>query len=118
MFNENLLTAEDYELWLRIGALGEIWNIPDPLLVYRDTGFTEHYPKLNRRESYRERASILDSALTGVGTKPSPLSYTENERYAAACRCEKKFYLAGPRFLGRFRHELALKIKECLSLPL
>lgn len=118
MFNETLLTAEDYELWLRIGALGEIWNIPDPLLVYRDAEFTKHYPKLNRQGNYRERASILDSVLTGVGAMPSPLSYPENERYAAACRYEKKFYLAGPRFLGRFRHELALRIKECLSRPL
>ena len=117
MFNETLLIAEDYELWLRIGALGEIWNIPDPLLVYRDTEPT-YYHRLNRQENYRTRASILDSALNRVGSIPSPFSYPENERYAAACRYEKKFYLAGPRFLGRFRHELALKIKGCLSRPL
>ncbi|MBN2516807.1 MAG: glycosyltransferase [Deltaproteobacteria bacterium] len=117
LFNESLLISEDYELWLRIGALGEIWNISDPLLLYRDAGPT-YYPKYNRQENYKTRASILLSALEGVDNIPSPLSYPENRNYAAACDCEKKFYLAGPCFLGRLRHELMLKIKRCLNRPL
>jgi glycosyltransferase involved in cell wall biosynthesis len=115
LFNEGLSVAEDYELWLRMGALGEIWNIPDPLLVYKDTEAAKHYPKLNRREKYRERARTLDSALTGCGNIKSPLLYEENKAYAEACRYERDFYLAGPRFLGRLRHEIALKIKNILS---
>ena len=118
LFNENLTPAEDYEFWLRIGALGEIWNIPEPLLIYQDSALDKHYPELDRRENYRERAHVLDLALTGDGKIPSPLSYPENGHYAAACRYEKEFYLAGPRFLGRLRHELAWKIRDCLSRPL
>jgi glycosyltransferase involved in cell wall biosynthesis len=117
LFNENLAAAEDYEFWLRIGALGEIWNIPEPLMVYQDSAFAKHYPKFDRYENYRERARVLDLALTGTGKIPSPLSYAENKHYAAACLYEKKFYVAGPRFLGRLRHELAWKIRDCLSRP-
>jgi glycosyltransferase involved in cell wall biosynthesis len=117
IFNESLLISEDYELWLRIGALGEIWNISDPLLLYRDAGPT-YYHKYNRQENYRARANILSSALKGVKNIPSPLSYPENKNYATACDYEKKFYLAGPRFLGRLGHELALKIKRCFNRPI
>jgi len=110
-FNETLSPAEDFELWLRIGALGEIWNIPEPLVTYSDSASDKHYPELDRYQNYRERARVLDLALTGDGKIQSPLSYKENQRYATACRYEKEFYLAGPRFLGRLRHELMWKIK-------
>jgi len=113
-FNEKLSPAEDYELWLRIGALGEIWNIPEPLVIYTESASAKHYPKLDRFQSYQERARVLDFALTGDGALPSPLACPGYERYAAACSYEKAFYLAGPRFLGRLRHELAWKIRELL----
>ncbi|HDQ02967.1 MAG TPA: glycosyltransferase [Deltaproteobacteria bacterium] len=118
VFNETLSPAEDYELWLRIGALGEIWNIPKPLVVSRDSALARHYPKLNRQENYRQRARVLEYALAGNGNIISPLSCAENEHCAAACRYERRFYLAGPRFLGRFRHELLWKIKALWSRPL
>ena len=114
-FNEKLSPAEDYELWLRIGVLGTIWNMADPLVIYSDSVSAKHYPKLDRQQSYHERARVLDFALTGDGHVPSPLTSPGYERYAAACRYEKKFYLGGPRFLGRLRHELAWKIRERLS---
>jgi len=116
LFNETLSPpiGEDYGLWLRIGSLGEIWVIPEPLVVYRKS-FSIYYPQLDRHEKYQMRAKLLDSALRGVGGIPSPLSYPENERLAAACRYERDFYRAGPRFLGRLRHEMALKIKGSFS---
>ncbi|MFZ0484595.1 MAG: glycosyltransferase family A protein [Desulfobacterales bacterium] len=119
LFNENLspleVMADDYELWLRIGVLGETWNLTDPCLIYRETPQT-FYSKLNREDNYKSRANILDRALQGVEGVQSPLSYPENRQLAAACRYERDFYLAGPRFLGRFRHELALKIRNFLSI--
>lgn len=112
LYNETLNPpiGEDYELWLRLGALGEIWVLAEPYLVYRETPPT-YYSKLNRPQNYKATANILKSVLKGVGSMPSPLSYPENAHLAAACRRERDFYLAGPRFLGRFRHELASTLK-------
>jgi len=113
LYNEKLNPpiGEDYELFLRVGALGEIWSLPEPYLVYRRTPLI-YYPNLNRRDKYKAFASIFESALNGVGKTPSPLSYPENGHLAAACRRERDFYLAGPRFLGRLRHEMKSKIKQ------
>ena len=108
---------EDYELWLRISALGEAWLMPEPLVLYRENVST-FYPKLDRRQSYQLKAKIFEFALEGVAGTESPLSHPERGRYAAACRRERDFYLAGPRFLGRFRHEILSKIRNYLSFPL
>ena len=113
-FNETISPAEDYEFWLRIGSLGEIWNLSDPLVIFLEATSAKHYPEFHREASYRQRARVLDLALSGDGTTPSPLSLAGKEAYAAACRYEKKFYLSGPRVLGRLRHELAWKIRSFL----
>jgi len=112
LYNETLdpPIGEDYDLWLRVGALGEIWVLEDPCIVYRETPLT-YYSTLNRSQKYKATANIFEFALKGVGGIPSPLSYPENAHLAAACRRERNFYLRGPRFLGRFRHELASTLK-------
>jgi glycosyltransferase involved in cell wall biosynthesis len=116
LYNETLdpPIGEDYELWLRVGALDEIWVLAEPYVVYRQTPST-YYSKLNRSQNYKAAANIFESALKGVKNKPSPLSYPENAHLAAACRRERDFYLAGPRFLGRFRHEFASTVKKILK---
>ena len=106
--------GEDYELWLRIGVLGEIWVMPEPCVVYRTTPYT-YYSKLDRKQNYQAAANIFESALNGIGDIPSPLVYPENAHLAAECRRERDFYRVGPRFLGRFRHELASKIKTIFN---
>jgi len=89
--------ADDYELWLRAGALGEVWNLTEPLVVYRKTPLV-YYLNLNRRDKYKAFANIYESVLNGVGNIPSPLSYPENAHFAVTCRRERDFYLAGPGF--------------------
>jgi len=113
LYNENLSppVGEDYELFLRMGALGEVWSLPEPYMVYRQTPST-FYSKLDRRDNYKASASIFESVLNGAGNVPSPLSYPENAHLAVACRRERDFYLAGPRFLGRLRHEMQSEIKQ------
>ena len=113
LYSERLFPpiGEDYELWLRIGALGEIWNLTEPLAVFRRTPLI-YYSNLNRRDKYKSFANIYESVLNGVGNIPSPLSYPENAHLDAACRRERDFYLAGPRFMGRLRHEVRSKIKQ------
>ena len=116
LFSESLNPpiGEDYELWLRIGVLGEIWVLPEPYVVYRETE-TTYYSKLDRVDNYKMAANVYESALQGVGDVASPLSYPENEHFAAACRHERDFYRAGPRFLGRFRHEMFMKLLKILK---
>jgi len=112
LYNETLNPpiGEDYELWLRVGALGQIWVLAEPCIVYRETPLT-YYKTLNRCQKYKAMANIFESALKGSGSIPSPLSYPENSHLAEACRRQRDFYLRGPRFLGRFRHELASTLK-------
>ena len=118
LFNEDhsLNPGQDYELWLRVGALGEIWNLAEPLVVYRKTPSTHYNKKPNRHDKYKTSANIYVSALKGVEGITNPLSYPENARLAAACRRERDFYFAGPKFLGRFRHEVKSKIKQFFDL--
>jgi glycosyltransferase involved in cell wall biosynthesis len=113
LYNENLSPpiGDDYELWLRMGPLGDVWVLPEPYAVIRQTPLT-YYSRLNRVENYQAAANVFASALKGVTGIPSPLSYPGNERLAEACRRERDFYLAGPRFLGRFRHEMQSKIRN------
>ncbi|MBT8489908.1 MAG: hypothetical protein KJN62_02550, partial [Deltaproteobacteria bacterium] len=116
LFNEVLdpPIGEDYELWLRIGVLGEVWVMPEPYVVFRETEMT-YYSKLDRQDNYQAATSVYESALQGVSDVSSPLSYPENEHFAAACRRERDFYRAGPRFLGRFRHYMSSKILKLLK---
>jgi glycosyltransferase EpsE len=117
LYNEGLDSpiGEDYELCLRIAAVGEIWSLPDPYIVYRQTPST-FYSQLDRRDNYKSRAGILESALHGVGNMPSPLSRPENALIACACRRERDFYRAGPRFLGRFRQRMQSKVKQFFNI--
>jgi glycosyltransferase involved in cell wall biosynthesis len=116
LYNENLFPpiGEDYELWLRVSALGESWNLTEPLVVFRQTP-PVHYSRLDRQYNYKAAANVFESALNGVEGIPSPLSYPENDHLAIACRHERDFYLLRPRFLGRLRHEMQSKIKQIFN---
>lgn len=119
-FNEDplLQPGEDYELWLRMGALGEIWNLAELLVICMQTPSTHYEKNPNRRNKYKSFAYIYTSALNGVEGIPSPLSYPENAHLAEVCRRERDFYLSNPRFLGRFMHEhnLLLKVRNLFGL--
>lgn len=105
LLNETMLPAigEDYEWWLRIGACGEIWLMPEPLVTYRVSLSSSIGSSLkgDRRRNYEIKARIYSFALKGAGATPSPLSRPEYAHYAALCRYERDFYEAGPRFGGR-----------------
>ncbi|MDY6825257.1 MAG: glycosyltransferase family A protein [Thermodesulfobacteriota bacterium] len=110
--NENLfsgLDGEDYEFWLRVGVLGEIWLLEAPLVLYREVpgkkaDFRSRHER--RKAAYNTKFKIYRAALEGVGELPGPLSYPEFERHAAICRRERDFCARGPRFLGRLRHDM------------
>ncbi|MGA3280010.1 MAG: glycosyltransferase family 2 protein [Smithella sp.] len=118
LFNEDpfLQPGQDYELWLRMGVLGEIWNLAEPLVIYRETPSSHYNKKPDRYSKYKSFAKIYASALKGIEDLPVPLFNAENVCPAEVCRRERDFYLAGPRFLGRFRHEMPSKIKHFFQL--
>lgn len=113
--------GEDHDLWLRIGLLGEMWLMPLPLVVYRELSSKHASPPktamARRKESYRTRFKIYQSALNGVGEMPSPLLFPEYDRQERVCHSAMDFYAAGPRFLGRFRHNIGSSLADLLYLP-
>jgi len=115
LYNETLdpPIGEDYDVWLRVGVLGEVWVLPDPHVIFRKTP-TTYYSKLDRIQNYQAAVQVFEAVLNGTGDVPSPLSCPEYAHLAAACRRERDFYRAGPRFMGRFRHELISTIKTLL----
>lgn len=117
-FNETITPpiGEDYELWLRLGVLGEIWMLADPLLIYRESGTTYYAKEMDREAKYRLRAGIYSAALQGMPGYPSPLNAPANKYYADLCQAERDFYLAGPRFMDRFRRTVSKKFKSLAGL--
>lgn len=114
-FNETIRPqVEDYELWLRIGVLGEIWLLPDPLVIYRrrPTPSTGRRSKEDRRKAYAIKARICETALSGDGHTKSPFSLPEYRLQARLCERERDFHLAGPRFAGRLLHTIRSAIQD------
>lgn len=112
--------GEDYDLWLRIGALGEMWLMPEPLMIYREMPSKHQGPESageRRRNAYHTKYNIYRSAMQGVGEMPSPLLFPENARQERLCRSEMAFYAAGPRFLGRLRHRIGSRMAGLLYRP-
>ncbi|MCX6224411.1 MAG: glycosyltransferase family 2 protein [Bacteroidia bacterium] len=113
--------GEDHDLWLRIGPLGEMWLMPLPLVVYRKPSAKHATPPKaamkRRQETYLIRFKIYQSALDGTGDIPSPLLFPEYDREERLCRSEMDFYAAGPRFLGRLRHDIGSTLAGLLYLP-
>lgn len=113
--------GEDYDLWLRAGALGEMWLMDSPLVVYREfaTKSSASNASRSRRRSdaYHVRFKIYSSAMNGVGDMPSPLFFPEHDRQYRLCLREMMFHAAGPRFLGRMRHRIWSSLADTFCFP-
>lgn len=117
-FNESLTppVGEDYELWLRLGALGEAWMMANPLMIYRETAPTYYAKKMDRPAKYQLRAGIYSAALQGTPGFPSPLAAPEKKYHADLCRFERDFYRAGPGLMNKFRRAVSKKLKPIAAL--
>jgi glycosyltransferase involved in cell wall biosynthesis len=71
--------ALDYDLWLRIGVLGEIWRLPEPLIIYRDVPEESIRSVHDRKSNCNILINVFESSLRGDGKTPSPL---QDEKYA------------------------------------
>ena len=96
-----LKAGEDFELWLRLGALGEIRRLAEPLLYYREMT-NRFYPTLSPEDDYRYKAFVLGLTLV----PGSPLDRAANQDKARLVREEIAYCLKGPRRWGRARHRL------------
>jgi len=118
--NDNLIppNALDYDHWLRIGVLGEIWRMPDPLIVYRDILSESIRSIPDKRTYYLIIMNVLKSALSGTETVISPLSLEENKEYAQICQnrlVELKSLYKAHSPLKQFQIKLVKKFKAFLK---
>ena len=92
-FDESLPAAEDYDLWLRIGAKHPVFLIEEPLVVKRG-GHPDQLSKTPAIDRYRIRA--LEKLLEGEKLAPE-------QRRAAAEALQKKcaVYAGGCKKRGR-----------------
>jgi glycosyltransferase involved in cell wall biosynthesis len=84
--NEQLALCEDYELWLRIAPLGEVWVMERALAIYRDAPQTSIREGLTPYSYYKSLLCVYSAALRGSHTTRSPLTYPENKQLALLCR--------------------------------
>lgn len=77
--------GEDYSLWLRIAAVGEVRVLPLPLIVYRDAP-SASIRALSKANPHKVMMRVLLSALKGTDGNPSPLSFPEHKDKAALCK--------------------------------
>lgn len=87
MLNEAraLASCEDYELWLRIATLGEVWFLDKMLAIYRDAPHASIRESLTPQALYKKHVLVFSAALRGTETTRSPLTYPENSKLAFLC---------------------------------
>jgi glycosyltransferase involved in cell wall biosynthesis len=88
MLNEavELASGEDYELWLRIAPLGEVWILDKALAIYRDAPHASIREDWTPRVLNKKLIFIFSAALRGSETTKSSLTYPENRSCALLCR--------------------------------
>lgn len=112
LFNENLHPhiGEDIELWYRLAAVGELWFMAEPLLLYLDLP-PNYYNTLTGDELTNWIISILQAALTGNNGK-SPLQQAKNKQLAELLLDRINFLKTGPHLLN----QTGYKIKKFLGI--
>jgi glycosyltransferase involved in cell wall biosynthesis len=86
-----LASCEDYEFWLRIAPLGEVWISDKVLVAYRDAPHSSIRGGISEQMIHQKLSCVYDAALQGDGMVPSPLTYPENKRLAALCRKQHRW---------------------------
>jgi glycosyltransferase involved in cell wall biosynthesis len=108
-----LASCEDFELWLRIGALGELWLMEQPLAIYRNAPQASIRKEITLADHHRRLALVYKTAVRGS----SPLARPVNKQRAYLCRnlADYYSYLADP-FLGwRWLYfQLAAEVRNVL----
>ena len=94
--------AEDYDLWLRMGERGQLANIPEILLRYRDhdlsASTTHHAHQVAAKQRILDRALLRRGIEAEVTVKPwRPM--TRGEEYDAKVRHGWGAFMRGARWM-------------------
>lgn len=108
LLNENpeLKAFEDYEFWLRVGVLGKIYLLENPLVIYRDLpNESIRSSSVDSSHLYSKLAAVYKNALVGVDGLPSSIMRNTNHAYAVACKQKLAFYNNWPAstIMGKIR---------------
>lgn len=61
MYNEDIKTCEDWDLWIRASKSGEVCNLQDFLMKYRIVNSSNHRLEENKNTHLREKAAIISN---------------------------------------------------------
>jgi glycosyltransferase involved in cell wall biosynthesis len=67
-YREQFKTSQDLDLWLRLAEIGQLANLPDPLVQYRQHFESVAFNKAD--EQWRVKTEIVSDAYTRRGLKP------------------------------------------------
>ncbi|MBU0663911.1 MAG: glycosyltransferase [Proteobacteria bacterium] len=113
LFNENLHPpiGEDIELWYRLCAVGELWFMEDPLILYRKHTDEKYYSTLQGENLKKWRLGLLKSVLRGTNI-PSPYSAPENSDIRELVEDRINYFQTSPHMFG----ETGYKLKKVLGI--
>ncbi len=116
-----LASCEDYEFWLRIAPLGEVWVLDRALAIYRDAPQSSVRAGLTMPATYKKLAAVFDAALRGNGVIRSPLDRAGNMRRVYFYRNKRDFYRYKAGSFLDWRHAYFWFASEfrnlCLKIP-
>ena len=100
----DLASCEDYEFWLRIAPLGEVWILDTPLAIYRDTPQEGVRAGLSPQATYKKMACVYDAVLRSYGAMHTPVACPENRRRVYLLRNKRDYYLYHAGSFLNWRH--------------
>ena len=78
-YNEDLPYAQDFDLWLRIGEIGKLENLREPLIKYRR--WADNISSRKKREQWEAACKAIDDASLRRGVKLSYSPFKERPNY-------------------------------------
>ena len=91
-YDENLMYAQDYGMWMTISQYGKIYTLPDKLLFYRKHG--KQISKMHREEQIRcdktTQEKLLCRLVDGVTEKELDIHYRYSTGYYRGLRLTKE----------------------------
>ncbi|TDP00869.1 glycosyltransferase family A protein [Flavobacterium sp. 245] len=71
-YNDTIKTCEDWDLWIRVSAMGEVHNLPDFLMKYRIISTSNHRSEENKTKHFIERSKIISNYWKTFDSNLSP----------------------------------------------
>lgn len=95
VFNESprLRAYEDYELWLRLASVGQVWRLGEPLVAYRlNSQQSIRFGENKYKQHLKALEDVFEFALLGDGFTPSPVSVPGKHQLTKLYRRRRRYY--------------------------